>query len=102
MELAEYLAVPYMLVVHSVELPDGSWVRRAEYPELPGCVAEARDVLTAIDELEAQRVRYLARAFLRHEEIPVPRPPLRSGSSGLNERPVAAIVSEVADTSDGA
>ena len=30
----EYLAIPYVLVVESVEGPDGQWFRRAMYPEL--------------------------------------------------------------------
>lgn len=95
MNLAEYMAIPYMAVVYSVERPDGTWVRRAEYPELPNCVAEAPDVLTAIDELEEKRIRYLSDAYRRGEEIPIPRPPLHSGTSGLCERPVVTIVEEI-------
>jgi len=37
----EHLRVPYTMIIASVRRPDGVWVRRAEYPELPGCVAEA-------------------------------------------------------------
>ncbi len=40
--LAYYEAVPYLLVLESVER-DGEWLRRAAYPELPGCMAEAPD-----------------------------------------------------------
>ena len=39
-DLAYYEAVPYLLVMESVER-QGEWLRRAEYPELPGCAAEA-------------------------------------------------------------
>jgi hypothetical protein len=37
-DLAYYEAVPYLLVIESVE-GKGEWLRRAEHPELPGCVA---------------------------------------------------------------
>lgn len=95
MELVDYMAIPYIAVVYSVEKPDGTWVRRAEYPELPSCAAEAEDVLTAIDRLEEQRIEYLSEAFHRGEEIPVPRPPLRSGASGLTEHSAIAITKEM-------
>ena len=36
----EHLRVPYTMIIASVRRPDGVWVRRAEYPELPGCVAD--------------------------------------------------------------
>ncbi len=49
--LAYYEAVPYLLVLESVER-GGEWLRRAAYPELPGCVAEAPSALEAIDKLE--------------------------------------------------
>jgi predicted RNase H-like HicB family nuclease len=74
----EYLAVPYVLVMESVEKPDGNWIRRAEYPELPGCVAEAHSPLEALDRLEDARVRYILERLGRGEPVPVPRPPLRS------------------------
>jgi hypothetical protein len=38
-DLAYYEAVPYLLVVESVER-GGRWLRRAEHPELPGCFVE--------------------------------------------------------------
>jgi electron transfer flavoprotein alpha/beta subunit len=101
-ELAEYMAIPYVAVVYSVEKPDGEWVRRAEYPELPGCSAEAPDVLTAIDKLEAQRVRHLVNAFRRGEDIPVPRPPLKSGASGLSGEPVDWLLEEADQAATGA
>ena len=75
--LAYYEAVPYLLVLESVER-DGEWLRRAAYPELPGCVAEAPSALEAIDKLEQERVRLLRQLWDRGAPIPVPRPPLRS------------------------
>ena len=79
--LAYYEAVPYLLVMESVERK-GEWLRRAEHPELPGCVAEAHSALEALDKLEEERLRVLRQLWARGTAIPVPRPPLRgSGPS---------------------
>ncbi|HEV8440439.1 MAG TPA: hypothetical protein VGT40_20305 [Methylomirabilota bacterium] len=75
-DLAYYEAVPYLLVLESIERR-GEWLRRAEYPELPGCAAEAASAVEAIEELEAERLRLLRRLWDRGAAIPVPRPPLR-------------------------
>jgi predicted RNase H-like HicB family nuclease len=72
----EHLAVPYILVMESFEAPDGTWLRRAEYPELPGCVGIGSGPLEALDKLEQARVRYILEHIERGEPIPVPRPPL--------------------------
>ena len=74
--LAYYEAVPYLLVLESVER-GGEWLRRAAYPELPGCVAEAPSALEAIDRLDPERRRLLCQLWERGAPIPVPRPPLR-------------------------
>ena len=74
--LAYYEAVPYVLVVESIER-DGEWLRHAAYPELPGCVAEAPAALEAIEKLEVERRRILQQLWNRRAPIPVPRPPLR-------------------------
>jgi predicted RNase H-like HicB family nuclease len=81
----EYLAIPYVLVMESVEKEDGDWIRRAEYPELPGCVAEAFSPLDAIDQLEEKRVRFIMERLERGEPIPVPRPPLRASAEGPDQ-----------------
>ena len=75
-DLAYYEAVPYLLVVESVER-GGEWLRRAEYPELPGCFAEASSAVEAIEKLELARLRLLRHLWDRGAPIPVPRPPLR-------------------------
>lgn len=75
-DLAYYEAVPYVLVVESVER-GGEWLRRAAYPELPGCVAEAPSTVEAVERLEAERQRLLRRLWEGGVPIPVPRPPLR-------------------------
>lgn len=80
MTLEEYLAVPYLLRVESVRKPDGDWVRRAAYPELPGCVADAYSPVEAIERLEEIRRTRIEEMFEAGEPIPVPRPPLRSAS----------------------
>ncbi|MEX2223176.1 MAG: hypothetical protein WEG40_15395 [Candidatus Rokuibacteriota bacterium] len=74
--LAYYEAVPYLLVLESVER-GGEWLRRAAHPEPPGCAAEAPSALEAIDELERERLRVLRQLWDRGAPIPVPRPPLR-------------------------
>ena len=73
----EHLRVPYTMIIASVRRPDGTWTRRAEYPELPGCVAEADSPLDAIDQLEALRVQTILERLARGEVVPTPRPPLR-------------------------
>ena len=75
--LAYYEAVPYLLVLESVER-DGEWLRRAEHPELPECVAEAPSALEALERLERERLRVLRGLWARGAPIPVPRPPLRA------------------------
>jgi predicted RNase H-like HicB family nuclease len=64
------------MLIASVRRPDGVWVRRAEYPELPGCVAEADSPLDAIDQLDALRERFILDRLARGQPVPVPRPPL--------------------------
>jgi len=75
-DLAYYEAVPYLLVVESVER-GGAWFRRAEYPELPGCFAEAESAVEAIEKLESERRRLIRQMWERNVPIPAPRPPLR-------------------------
>jgi len=75
-DLAYYEAVPYVLVIESVER-GGQWLRRATYPELPGCVAEAHSALDAMEQLEHERRRLLRQLWNQGASIPVPRPPLR-------------------------
>jgi hypothetical protein len=74
-DLAYYEAVPYLLVMESVER-QGEWLRRAEYPELPNCAAEALSAVEALDKLEQERRRVLRQLWDRGASIPEPRPPL--------------------------
>jgi predicted RNase H-like HicB family nuclease len=87
--LEDYLAVPYVAVVFSVRKPDGSWVRRAEYPELEGCWGEAPSVIEAIEQLDNAKARQIRTLLDQGKEVPVPRPPLKSGVSGLSDKPAS-------------
>ena len=69
-DLAYYEAVPYLLVVESVER-EGQWLRRAEYP------AEAESAVEAIEMLESERRRLIQLLWDRGAPIPTPRAPLR-------------------------
>lgn len=84
MTVEDYLAVPYVLTMESVARPDGEWVRRASYPELPGCVAEAFSPIDAIEELEQLRQRRILELLERGEIVPVPRPPLSTRRTVLD------------------
>jgi hypothetical protein len=75
-DLPYYEAVPYLLVLETVER-NGEWVRRAEHPELPGCAAEAPSTVEALARLEQERRRVLADLWARGASIPLPREPLR-------------------------
>jgi predicted RNase H-like HicB family nuclease len=75
-DLDYYRAVPYLLVVETVER-GGVWRRLASYPELPDCAAEAESAVEAIDRLEREREHLLEQCWRRGEAIPAPRPPLR-------------------------
>jgi predicted RNase H-like HicB family nuclease len=69
---------------------EGQWVRRAEYPELPGCAAEAHSALEALHQLETERRRVLRGLWERGEPIPVPRQPLRGPGPSLAPRAALA------------
>jgi hypothetical protein len=89
LRLEEYLAIPYLLTAYSAVGDDGRWHRYVEYEEL-GCLAEGEHVIEAIDRLDAMRVALIADRFERGEEIPVPRPPLRSAQRALEARGLPA------------
>jgi predicted RNase H-like HicB family nuclease len=72
----EYLAIPYVLVVESIEQEDGDWRRQASYPELPDAVAVADSPIDAMEEVDRKREKIILERLAEGEEIPVPRPPL--------------------------
>lgn len=75
-QAAEFLAIPYVLLLETSEGSDGSWRYRARYPEMPGCIAEADTAVDAIQALEASRIRSTVELLVAGEEPPAPRPPL--------------------------
>jgi hypothetical protein len=74
-DLAYYEAVPYLLVIESVQRGN-EWLRRAEHPELPGCSVEAPSAVEAMEKLEQARLSLLRQLWNSGAPIPVPRPPL--------------------------
>jgi hypothetical protein len=72
----EYLRVPFVLVVESVEKPGGEWLRRASYPELPGAVVEAESAVEAIEAADDKRIEIIVSRLDRGLDVPVPRPPI--------------------------
>jgi hypothetical protein len=72
----EYLRVPFVLVVESIEKPGGDWMRRASYPELPGAVVEAESAVDAIDGAEDKRIEIILDRLDRGMQVPVPRRPI--------------------------
>jgi predicted RNase H-like HicB family nuclease len=68
-DIDEYLAVPLIIQSYSVELDDGTWVRRVRCEELPGCVAESESIVEALGALEAKRAE-LTRKLLDDGEVP--------------------------------
>jgi hypothetical protein len=65
-----------VLIVESVEKPDGDWLRRASYPELPGADAEAESAVDAMDLADDKRVSIITERLARGQHVPVPRPPI--------------------------
>lgn len=74
--LRRCLDVPYILLMESIE-KDGNWVRRATYPELPGCVVEADTPIEAVERLDELRVRSIRELLENDQPVPAPRAPLR-------------------------
>ena len=94
--LLEDLAVPYVVRVTSVKEP-GGWLRRAEYPELPGCFVESYSALAALEDLDALRVRILIDMRRRGEQPPRPRPPLSTGLAVTGAVDVDKLLAQLLD-----
>ena len=93
-DLLECLAVPYVVEMYAIE-QDGEWMRKAEYPELPGCSVVAPTALEAIGELESLRVRIIVDMHNRGELPPRPRPPLKSGLAMLGPLDIDKFLASV-------
>jgi hypothetical protein len=85
-KIEEYLAIPYVLVRESFEGADGNWLRRASYPELPGCEVEGLGAVDIVAELDELRVKCILELLARKEEIPMPRPPIAFAMPVLNRQ----------------
>jgi predicted RNase H-like HicB family nuclease len=90
-----YLSVPYVAVIYSVVNESGDWVRHAEYPELPNCEVDAPSAIEAMEQLEDMRLTVLAEMLMRGQEPPVPRAPLKGGTSGLSSETLAKQLDKV-------
>jgi len=75
--LQDVMAVPYVLDVSTRRTEAGEWVCRLEYAELPGCVAEARDVFDALERVDELRENWLTARRSAGLPIPSPRAGLR-------------------------
>jgi hypothetical protein len=87
MTLRDFLSVPYLLEAETVELEPGRWVRRAAYPELSDCAAEAPTIVEALARLERRRVETIVAMLHGGALPPVPRRPLTDcDPEGLMQR----------------
>jgi hypothetical protein len=91
-ELQDYLAIPYVLVLESRIDDDGHWARIASYPEL-GCTAEGGNPFEAIERLERRRVSHIRELVMSGQSVPTPRRPLRN-STGWSDLSIAALMEE--------
>jgi predicted RNase H-like HicB family nuclease len=75
--LRQYLSVPYRIEAQTLETQPGVWVRRAAYPELLGCTAEAATIEETLELLERRRIEIIVDLLRAGESPPLPRQPLR-------------------------
>lgn len=99
MNLAEHLAVPYLLTTYAAPTDEG-WKRFAEYPELD-VRSYADTLLEAMDLLEEKRIDLIVERLAHGQEIPVPRPPLRSLMAELSPERLREIEGRLAARTNG-
>ncbi len=81
------LAVPYRIEAFTAEATPGVWVRRAAYPELPDCSAEAPTIEEALARLDQRRTEVLVGLLKSGKLPPLPRPALQDhDAEGLLHR----------------
>jgi predicted RNase H-like HicB family nuclease len=104
MTVGAYLRIPYLVSAQSQPLPDGTWVRHVEHPELPDCSAEADSITEALYLLDQRRIQVVIAMLIRGEIPPVRRAPLgeqqalgRVRRAGLSERVAALWDRDAAD-----
>jgi hypothetical protein len=76
-QAAQFLAVPYVLLLEAVVGRDGSPIYRASYPECPGCVGEASRPTDAVEQLERDRARLTYDLLAEGVAPPQPRAPIK-------------------------
>ncbi len=69
--LIDQLAGTYTLVVEPV-IVDGRWLRRLEYPQLPGCRVDTESIEDGMDTLEVARIRTILSLVKAGDKIPTP------------------------------
>jgi hypothetical protein len=95
-KLCEWLTLPYTLITMSVETAAGTWSSRAEYAELPGCVAEARSMPEAVDRLEDMRLDLILRSLRSGADVPRETgEAVASGTTGLSRYTISEILERV-------
>lgn len=77
LSLRDLLCIPYRIEASTTEGTSGEWLRRAAYPELPDCMAEAPTIEEAVRRLERRRMEIIVATVRAGRLPPVPRPPLR-------------------------
>jgi predicted RNase H-like HicB family nuclease len=105
--VGDYLRIPYLVTAQSQSLPDGTWVRHVEHPELPDCSAEADSITEALRLLDQRRIQVVI-AMLARGDVPPARRALlgeqqalsRVRRAGLAERVAALWDSDAADLAD--
>ncbi|GGI02404.1 hypothetical protein GCM10011354_00240 [Egicoccus halophilus] len=75
--LRQLLATPYVMHVRPVQDEQGTWLRRAEYPELEDCYAIDASPWTAMDALDEHLMGYLVDRLAAGGDVRVPRPARR-------------------------
>lgn len=58
-DLDTLLQIPFVIRLTTVRNQSGEWVRRAECPELPGCVVESEWAGEAVEALDQRRIALL-------------------------------------------
>lgn len=78
MTFGEYLSLPYTLLLEAIYLPEGKWIRKASYVELPESAVENFSPLVALAELERRRVEITFEKLRKGEPVLVHGSPLKS------------------------
>jgi predicted RNase H-like HicB family nuclease len=105
--VGDYLRIPYLVTAESAPLPDGTWVRHVEHPELPDCSADADSITEALSLLDQRRIQVVIAMLSRGEVPPARRAPLgeqqalgRVRRAGLADRVAPLWARDAAELAD--